>query len=249
MVYFVLPVYNEEKGIARQLELLRLYAIKKKIDSKIIVVNDGSKDRSLEIIHKTRETVDMDILNHSENYGPGKTFKSAFEYLLPKLNNDDIVITLESDSTQNLKTIKLMIHKIQEGYDVVIGEGLAAGGVIVGIPFFRIILSYAASLIYKIFFPIRGIKIYTGFLRAVKASALKKAYHEFGNNFIESKGFSCMAEMLIKYRRLSLLITSAPVIIRYDLKTSKSKLRIVQTIKEHLYVIAKNFQKRNIIFE
>jgi hypothetical protein len=53
-----------------------------------------------------------------------------------------------------------------------------------------------------------------------------------------------MAEMLIKFRMIPISICEVPVIIRYDLKTSRSKLKILPTIKEHLGIIGRNIFRK-----
>lgn len=246
MVYFILPVYNEGKGVLFQIKTIEDFIIKRKLDYKIIVVNDGSTDDTVHELAKIVNSSNVHLINHRLNQGPGMAFKSGFDYVRSRLDDEDIVITMDCDNTQHIRTIELMISKIEEGYEVVLGSIFIMGGMGIGIPFFRLLLSYSASMLYRIFFPIKGIKDYTAFYRAVKGSALKAAYERFGDNLIETAGFGCMTEMLIKFRQIPLFITEVPMIVRYDLKTSRSKLKIFKTIAEHLRIIHKNFFKRGL---
>ncbi len=148
---------------------------------------------------------------------------------------------MDADNTQDLASVRLMVKRIEEGYEVAIGSIYAPGGMMVGVSLLRKVLSWGCNWIYQICFPISGIKEYTGFYRAHSAYALKSAYAKFGPRLIESNGFSTMAEMLIKLRSIPLLMTEVPMIIRYDFKEGASKIKILPTIGEHINIIRKNF--------
>lgn len=243
MIYCILPAYNEEKGIPSQLNSLKDLFEENKLEYRLVVVNDGSTDQTAKETEKFKETVNVDLINHPTNLGPGGAFKSGFNYILPKLKDEDIVITMDCDNTLQLRVVELMIDKIKEGYDVVLGSIFVKGGQTIGVPFLRKVMSYSASLLYRIFFPIKGVRDYTAFYRAMKGPALKYAYMKYGERLIESKGFGCMAEMLIRMGALPLSIVEVPMTIRYDLKTSRSKLKISKTVKEHLGIIKRNLFK------
>ena len=50
-------------------------------------------------------------------------------------------------------------------------------------------------------------------------------------------GFSCMVDILLKLRHLDVIVSEVPLILRYDLKESLSKMKIGKTIKETLALI------------
>ena len=246
-VYFILPAYNEGSGIRLQLRALEKIMKEKRLEFEIVIINDGSLDETEQEAALLKPDLNIHIIRHPVNLGPGRAFKSGYNYVYTKITDDDVVITMDCDNTQNLKTVTFMLNKIEEGYEVIVGSIFTPGGMGIGIPFFRLLMTFAANWIYRILFPIRGITDYTAFYRAVRGSALKMAYDKFGERLIESKGFSCMAEMLLKFRQIPLFMTEVPMMVRYDLKTSKSKLKIIPTIREHLLSIAKNFFKRSLI--
>lgn len=248
IIYFLLPAYNEEKSIAPQIISIKKFMDRLKFNYCIIVVNDGSKDRTKQEVERLKDEVGIILINHKCNLGVGSAFKTGFSYLKDKLEDEDIVITMDTDNTQHLRTIELMLNKISSGYDVVIGSVFAEGGMLVGVPFVRRLMTLCASLIYRGFFYVRGIHDYSSFYRAHRGEALKKAYAIYKESLIESKGFSCMAETVIKFRQIPLFIAEVPMIVRYDFKTSPSKLKIIPTIKEHLTIIAKNYSRRNSFY-
>lgn len=246
-IYFVMPAHNEERSAQPQLEAIKNYIDKLGYEYEVLVVNDGSVDSTVEEIKKFRAQMPIQLLNHSKNLGVGRAFRTGFENILNKISDNDIVITMDFDYTQNIRTVGLMIQKIQEGYEIVNGSIFTMGGMYIGVPLIRLILTIGCNLLYRVLFHIKGIHDYTGFFRAYKGSALLLTYEKFGDQMIESDGFACMAELLIKFRQIPLFITEVPMILRYDLKSSKSKIGIFKTIAEHLRIIRKNVFKRRVI--
>ena len=247
MLYFILPAYNEEPNIRKQLEAIKKLADKKNYKYKAVIVNDGSFDNTKEEIEKLSREMPVIVINHDTNKGVAEAFKSGFKAILNELKDDDIVITMDADNTQNLGTVPLMVNKINDGYEIVSGSTFAPGGMMIGVPFLRFVLSHGCNMLYRLMFHVRGIHEYTGFYRAHNGLALKTAFNKFGDNLIETDGFAVMAEMLVKYRRIPFFITEVPMIIRYDFKGGVSKLKIIPTIIQHLKIISKNALKRKAV--
>jgi len=110
-IFIVIPAYNEEKVIGKVIS-----DIKKEGYRNIIVVDDGSVDKSSEVAKKEGATV----LRHVLNRGKGASTKTGLEYA--KLKNADTVVTFDGDGQHNPKDIKKMIKKIIDGYEVVLGS-------------------------------------------------------------------------------------------------------------------------------
>ncbi len=87
-VLIAIPVHNEEKYLATILDQVRRYAR----GSDILAVDDGSTDRSAEIL---RANPDIAVLTHETNAGYGKTLADAFAYA--DQHDYDWVITLDAD--------------------------------------------------------------------------------------------------------------------------------------------------------
>ena len=239
MIYFLLPMYNEEDSISIQLSSIRRIADKNNYPYAVVVIDDGSQDNARAIVQNLSTEMPIILLEHSTNRGVGEAFRTGFKKVLALIKDEDIVITMDADNTQDLASVKIMAKRIEEGYEVAIGSLFVSGGIAIGIPFLRLILSIGCNWLYQLFFPIRGIREYTGFYRAHSGYALKTAFERYGDKLIESNGFSVMAEMLIKLRRIPLLMTEVPMIVRYDFKRGASKIKILPTISEHINIISK----------
>lgn len=248
MIYFLLPAYNEEQSIAKQLRQIGAEMSQQRVPFRIVVVNDGSVDGTKEQINSCTAELPVVVLDHECNKGVGQAFKTGFEWIMAQAADDDIIITMDADRTHNIKSTRMMIQKIrEEGYEVAIGSVYATGGMFIGVPFLRYVLSLACNRLYRTLFPVGGIREYTGFFRAYLVAALRVVREKFGDRFIEAAGFGAMAELLIKCRQIPLFITEVPMIVRYDLKGSASKMKVLATIREHLAVILRNLFKRRII--
>jgi len=85
----LIPAYNEEKTIK---EIIK--DLKKRVKSKIIVVNDASTDKTGELAEKERVLV----LTHKTNKGKGGALKTGFRYILKNLPKIEYVILIDADS-------------------------------------------------------------------------------------------------------------------------------------------------------
>lgn len=75
----LMPAYNEEKSIAKIIEKIDAVDLKKHgIDRELIIVDDGSKDRTVEIIHKLMKRYSyIRFFQHKKNKGKGGAIKTA----------------------------------------------------------------------------------------------------------------------------------------------------------------------------
>jgi glycosyltransferase involved in cell wall biosynthesis len=106
----IIPAYNEEKTVGSIVKIAKKYA------DEVVVINDGSKDKTEEMAKKAGAK----IIEHEKNKGLGKSLRDGFEYALE--NDFDIIITLDADGQHDPKEIPKFIKAINEGYDFVLGE-------------------------------------------------------------------------------------------------------------------------------
>ncbi|HLC96383.1 MAG TPA: glycosyltransferase family 2 protein [Candidatus Nanoarchaeia archaeon] len=114
MIIVTIPAYNEEKSIGRVITDIKQVMSGKKY--KILVVDDGSKDRTAQVARKLGAVV----YSHPKNYGLAEAFRSEVAQCL-KLGADVIVHT-DADGQYRAKDIPLLLRGIEEGYDLVLGS-------------------------------------------------------------------------------------------------------------------------------
>lgn len=239
MIFIVLPAFNEEGTVGVVCRKLTKVLKKTEIPYQIVIVNDGSTDNTLKIVQKLRKKTNFEVINHRQNKGLGEAIKSGFIKVLKKANPQDIVITLDADNTHPAELIPVMVKKIKSGTDLVIASRYQKGAVVFGVPAFRLLLSNLSSLIFKLFFPIPGIRDYTSGFRAYRTQVLKKAFSIYGENFISQSGFSVMVDILLKLRKIGSKATEVPLTLHYQRKVGGSKMRVVTTVWETLQLLLK----------
>ncbi|MDO8734871.1 MAG: glycosyltransferase family 2 protein, partial [Elusimicrobiota bacterium] len=145
MLIFIIPIYNESENIPILLSKIKKLMEDKSFRYKIIAVNDGSTDNSLYIIQEQSKHIPIKICNHTANWGPGKAFLTGFTAALEIANDDDVIVTLESDNTSDLTILPEMISKLNNGNDVVLASCYASGGKVLNTIFYRRFISWSAN--------------------------------------------------------------------------------------------------------
>ena len=244
MIYILLPAYNEERDIETLLR--RIQGAMQPLDGhyQALVVNDGSTDRTLPVVTGLQNAMPIEVLDHGVNKGLGQAMLTGLSRAAHLVQEDDILVTMDADNTHDPCLIQQMVEKIHAGADLVIASRYEQGGEEVGLSRLRSFLSRGASSLLKIFFPIQGAKDYTCGYRAYRGAALKIAYQTYGDRLVEERGFTCMAEILIKFRAIRARVSEVPLVLRYDLKSGQSKMKVLRTILRYFVLIAHNLFRK-----
>ena len=231
MIYFLSPFYNEEEFLAKFIDDLGKKAKQIATEGfKIILVNDGSRDKSSKIAQSLKKRYPIIIISYDKNKGVDVAFKLGFEKIFQIAKNRDLIITLESDNTSDLSILDEMIQKSRNGVDVVLASCYAKGGGVYGTGIFRQGGSKIVNLLIYFLFPINGVKTYSSFYRTYNVGTFKKAWKAYSGKLINQKGFVCMVEMLIKLSKLPLKIEEVPMVLRWEGRRGKSKMKISKTL-------------------
>jgi dolichol-phosphate mannosyltransferase len=225
VIWILLPAYNEELSFAPLIEKLRLTMDELHARFRVIVVNDGSKDGTSHVLEELGRRVPLEVLTHKYNRGLGETIRDGLEYIADHAQPDDVIVRMDCDDTHEPSYIPSMLAKLDEGYEVALPSRFAPGGGQVGLDAWRTFLSYAANLLFKLWFPIPGVREYSCGYRAYRASLIQDGLQIFGNKLIDLKGlgFTGTLEKLVKCRMLGARMAEVPFVLRYDQKVSASK--------------------------
>jgi dolichol-phosphate mannosyltransferase len=158
-------------------------------------------------------------------------------------DDGDIVFTMEADNTGDLSLIPTMLAKIHAGADVVLASCYAPGGEVRGVSFARKAMSQGINLFMRIFFPIRGCHTYSSFYRAYRSDVLKQAVSRYGEDFIQSEGFTVAAEILFKLRRLQANMDEVPMVLQFDERKGKSKMKVWKTIMDYIVFLSREVRE------
>jgi len=114
----VIPVFNSSKLIGKVVEHTKKLFINNKLDYEILLINDGSKDESWDVIERiAKNDLKVTSINLLKNYGQHTAIYCGFEH-----SKGDYVITIDDDMQNPPEEIIKLIRKIDEGYDVVFGS-------------------------------------------------------------------------------------------------------------------------------
>ena len=159
-ISIVVPALNEEKNIGRVIDNLKQEGYKN-----IIVVDDGSKDRTFQIAKEKQ----IHALRHVVNRGQGAALQTGMSYAL--LNGAEIIVHFDSDGQHKAEEIERMILTIiRNEAEVTLGSRFLSKQ---KIPLKRKIMLKGAILIIQIFYGIKLSDAHNGF-RAFSRDAAKK---------------------------------------------------------------------------
>ena len=125
VLYLVVPCYNEEEILERTAEVMRekisrlIKEGKASEKSKIMFVNDGSKDHTWKIISELcREDAVFTGICLSRNYGHQSAILAG---MMEAVKHADMVVTIDGDLQQDIEALDAFIECYQEGCEIVYG--------------------------------------------------------------------------------------------------------------------------------
>ena len=116
-VSVVIPAYNEEKLIAKAISNVPEFV------EKIIVVNDASKDKTLEIVQQIKKTnIKVQLIDHEKHQGVGGAIASGYKW--SRDNEIDIAVVMAGDAQMHPDDLPRLLDAIvEQGADFAKGKG------------------------------------------------------------------------------------------------------------------------------
>lgn len=203
----VLPAYNEEEGIEEQVRAVLAATESMGFEAReIIVVDDGSADRTPAILERLRaEIPELRVLRHPKNQGYADTLRDGFYGA-----RYELVFYTDSDMQFDVREIKNLLPAIDD-YDLVCGFRIYRFD-----PLTRLFLSWGYNLLVRILFRIR--------VRDIDCAFKLFRREIFESIRIESKNFFVDTEILAKARALGMRMTEVGV-RHYPRRVGQSTVR------------------------
>ena len=126
-IFFALPAFNEEKGLAKLLAAFEQQMEASRYQFQVVIVDDGSTDATPDVIRHWSSKIPIDVVQHAKNSGLGETIQDALYRSAALAAPDDVVVTMDADNTHSPALIPAMVSAIQEGGDVVIASRYRRG--------------------------------------------------------------------------------------------------------------------------
>lgn len=123
-VSVMIPCYNEEASLPLLYgELVKIFNAAPQYEWEVLFINDGSRDRTLEIIKELRAgDPRICYVDLSRNFGKEKAMLAGFDYV-----TGDCMIIMDADLQDPPTIIPEMLHWWEEGYDDVYAKRISRG--------------------------------------------------------------------------------------------------------------------------
>ena len=210
----ILPAYNEEVSIGSIVLLTRFYA------DNVIVVDDGSSDRTAEVARKAG----AEVIIHEVNQGKGGALKTGFTAAADL--GADIIVTMDSDGQHNPVDIPKLVAPIIEGSADMVNGSRYLNGLDKNTPIYRRVGQTILDRFTNMNSGLRITDSQSGF-RAFAAST--KDIFRFN-----AQGMAIESEMLADAGKSGLRIKEVEIGVRYDVDCST-----VNPIKYFIEVMGK----------
>ncbi len=227
MVSIVIPAYNEEAVIEENMLKLKAWSEKNLKDFEIVIVSDGSTDRTRSIVREKLVCENIIDVGYDKNFGKGGALKTGILAC-----RGDIIVTTDCDLAYGLEVIKPAVEylKSHADSDILIGSRSIHKEGFKGYPFIR---KLASKIYFKMISFYAGLKLsdsQCGF-KCYKQSCAKELFSS-----LETYGFAFDLEILLRAQRKKLSIFEMPIkIINHKeskISVLKDSLKMLSDIKK-----------------
>ena len=226
LLSIVIPARDEEGCIASTVEHLHLELQLNDVPHEIVVVDDGSSDRTWEILSELSSR--MPQLNPQQNFGR-HGFGCAIIYGIDHCNGDAVTIMM-ADESDDCRDVVRYWKLLNEGYDCVFGSRFIRGGGVIDYPWVKLRLNRLANYFIKILFRIK-LNDTTNAFKAYRKSTLD------GCRPFLSPHFNLTVELPLKAIVRGYTWTTIPITWR-NRRTGVAKLKIREMGSRYFFIVA-----------
>lgn len=222
----IIPTYNEERRIPFTLKKIVEYLSNQKYKYEIIIVDDGSKDRTVEIVAEiAKDITDPQLIKIEKNRGKGYAIKTGI--LKAK---GEYVLFMDADYATGIEEIEKCYLAFNAGYDIAIGSRRLSESIIdIHQPFYREFMGKVFRILASRCLMISVSDITCGF----KCFKREVARNIFGRQKLDRWGFD--AEILFIAKKYAYKIKEIPV--RWKNSGGSKVLLSLDTIRSFIDIV------------
>lgn len=151
LLSIVLPARDEEGCIASTVEHLHLELRLQNVPHEIVVVDDGSSDRTWEILTALRERIkELAPVQNLGAHGFGRAIIHGLDHM-----KGDAVVIMMADESDDCRDVVRYWKLLNEGYDCAFGSRFMRGGGVIDYPWVKLRLNRLANLFIKTLFHLK----------------------------------------------------------------------------------------------
>ena len=197
----IIPAYNEETLIVSTLDCLHSYFSARPETFEIIVVDDGSRDKTVEAVRQVQKNTDhVHLLVNLQNRGKGFSIQRGVLE-----SRGQFIIFTDADLPYKLDAIDGFLQALQRGCDLAIGSRVLPGSEVRGVPVLRYVAGQVFSwMVQAVLF--QGLPDTQCGFKSFKAEAAKEIFRR-----LTIGGFGFDVEMLFIARKRKYAIQPVPV--------------------------------------
>jgi len=144
----VIPARDEEGCIASTVEHLHLELRLHNISHEIVVVDDGSTDRTAAIVKALAESIpQVRLIQNGPPHGFGRSIASGLQQM-----GGDAVVIMMADESDDCRDVVRYWNSLSEGWDAVFGSRFMKGGGVIDYPWVKLRLNRIANLFIRLLF-------------------------------------------------------------------------------------------------
>jgi len=224
LLSIVLPARDEEGCICSTVEHLHLELRLHQIAHEIIVVDDGSKDRTWQLLNELQEHLpELRPLRNNEAHGFGR----AISHGLDRMRGDAVVIMM-ADESDDCRDVVRYWNILRQGYDCVFGSRFMKGGGVIDYPLVKLWLNRMANLFIRVMFRTK-LNDTTNAFKAYRREVI------LGCKPLISPHFNLTVELPLKAMVRGYSWTVIPITWR-NRRTGEAKLKIKEMGSRYLFI-------------
>ena len=240
MIKIFIPVYNEEDFIEQNLRfMVPKFSMLLSDDYKIYVVNDGSTDRTGDIL----DSISIDNVAHLRCNGPSVRENLA-NMFVKQGKKGDFIFFMDADLSTDMSSLPQLITEMKKGFDIVIGSRYQKGAKLNRTPY-RFIVSKIFNTFLNLYFGSRVRDHECGF-KLFKYEVIRDLVKDMGWN-LQRRAF-WDSEMLIRAQQKGYRIKEVPVIWvegpKSYISIKKEKFMVIYILKLKFRLILERKIKR-----
>jgi dolichyl-phosphate beta-glucosyltransferase len=215
----IIPAFNEERRIGRTLEQVGDYLKRRSLACELVIVNDGSTDRTAEVVENsvTRFSPDRFVIHDlGRNCGKGLAIKEGMLRA-----RGEYVVFMDADLATPIEEFDKILAEAESRWDVLVGSRKAKGASQVETPLYRKFLGKGFSLLAKKVLSLNVHDVTCGF-KCYRRRAVQEIFPRQ-----RLKGWVFDAEDLFLARKFGLVVKEFPVRWRHS---EESKVRVARDI-------------------